>query len=148
MSVGEEVFEEVSYLDVKELKEIGGEEGVRKVLKELDDKFGRGRNRDKYDLIKKYFEMKKEPGESMRDYVNRYERVERECVSREEGAKLGEDMRCFHLLRGTCVREEKEQMVLAYCGKGAWKFQDFKLLINVLGGENETRVKRKEEGRR
>src|SRR5215470_10443372 len=34
MSVGEEVFEEVSYLDVKELKEIGGEERVRKVKKE------------------------------------------------------------------------------------------------------------------
>lgn len=84
----------------------------------------------------------------MREYISRYEKAEEECNRKDGNMKLGEDMRCFHLLEGSNINYEKKQLVFAYCGKGTWKFSEFKEgLINILGEEREVKEsKEKKEG--
>src|SRR5215469_5903562 len=82
----------------------------------------------------------------MREYANRYEQVEKETKEKGIGGNLTGDIRCFHLLKGATLEKDGEQLVVAYCGKGAWNFKDFKEgLINVIGGTRTVEKKESEK---
>lgn len=63
------------------------------MLKELDKKYGKEKEKDKHDNSGILLHKKNE--ESMQEYVNRYELTEDKC-KRIGRVYLGEDMRCVH----------------------------------------------------
>ena len=145
LGLGMRVFEKVCHLEIEEL-ERKGREGVEEIFNLLDESFGIGNNKEKFDLLERYLGVKKEKSESMREYVNRYEQLEREIKEKGIGGNLTGDMRCFHLLKSAALEKEGEQLVVAYCGKGAWSFKDFKEgLINVMGGTETVERKEREK---
>ena len=56
MSLDEKVFEMIGDVEIGEDKR----EGVERVLRVMDDKYSRDENQDKFDIIKRYFCIKKE----------------------------------------------------------------------------------------
>src|SRR5678815_3675194 len=113
---------------------LGKQEGVDEILRRLDERFAKEKQRDRYDKLCEYFYIKRQKGESMREYVSRYEVIERKCkiVGKVD---LGEDMKCVHLLEGADASDNQRQMVLAYCGKDEWVFRNFRdALINICEG--------------
>src|SRR5678815_4480465 len=76
MTLGKKAFECVYNIDLDGLSK---EEGVEKILTELDKRYGKEKQRDRYDKILEYFYIKRNEGESMREYVGRYELIEDKC---------------------------------------------------------------------
>src|SRR5678815_1086217 len=109
LSLGEKVFESVCDLKVQELDK---DEGVKKILLVLDEKYGKEEQRDRYDRILEFFYVKRQDNESIREYVNRYEVIESRCKMVGK-VDLGEDLKCVHLLEGANVDRVQRQMVLA-----------------------------------
>ena len=138
LSLGKKAFQSVYSIKLEVLEKQGG---MEKVLEVLDKRFGKEKNRDRYDKILEFFKISRNINESIRDYVARYEMIENNCKKAGK-VDLGEDMRCVHLLEGANIGENQRQMVLAYCGKGDWLFEEFKNgLINICEGLEKKETK-------
>src|SRR5215469_10980810 len=86
-SLGDKVYSEVCDIGKEEMV---GEEGFLKLLKILDDRFGKDQGRDKYDKLQDFFRLKGNR-ENMRDFVRRFGMMEREC-KRVSGNEMPEKM--------------------------------------------------------
>jgi len=138
LSLGGKAFQSVYHVELEGLEK---HVAVEKVLEVLDKRFGKEKSRDRYDKILEFFRIGRKINESIRDYVARYEMIEDNCKKAGK-VDLGEDMRCVHLLEGANIGENQRQMVLAYCGKGDWVFEEFKNgLLNVCEGIGKKETK-------
>src|SRR5215469_537424 len=121
-------------------------EGPPEIIRKLQGQFGKDGMKDKYEKIRRYYRIIREKDESICRFLCRYELVERDCNLVGGSGSTGEDMRCCHLLEVANMEEEKKQMVLAYCGKGEWKFEEFKIaLLNLFGKPEEVEKQEKNE---
>ena len=100
-------------MDREELKK---ESGAKAILKKLDEAYLKDTLVDNYSKMKSYFNIERESGETMRDFIIRYEKVELEC-SRAIGKNMFEgEAKGFHVLERATISDNQKQMVLAACG--------------------------------
>ena len=125
-------------MDREELKKAGGE---REILKKLDEAYLKDTLMDNYSKMKSYFKIERESGETMRDFIIRYEKAELEC-SKAIGKNMFEgEAKGFHVLEQANLTDNQKQMVLAACGKGKLEYsvvsQIMKRTFETLGKKEE-----------
>ena len=113
LSLKGRAYEIVEGMDRNELKKEGG---AKAVLKKLDEAYLKDTLSDNYGKIKSYVKIERESGETMRDFIIRYEKEEMEC-SRAIGKSIWEgEVKGYHVLEQANLSETQKQMVLAACG--------------------------------
>lgn len=144
MALGDKAFEAVCNV---EIDDVSKDDGVKRVFESLDGVFGKVKLRAKYDLILKYMRIQRKDGESIPEFVRRYENVESDC-KKESNLEFSEDVKCVHLLEAANLEERQKEVVLAWIGKDDWKLVDFKKgLMNVsFVKDKEEKVTRDKKG--
>ena len=138
MSLKGRALEVTEGMDREELKKAGGE---KEILKKLDEAYLKDTLMDNYSKMKSYFKIERESGETMRDFIIRYEKEELEC-SKALGKSMFEgEAKGFHVLEQANLSDNQKQMVLAACGKGKLEYgvvsQIMKRIFEVLGKKEE-----------
>ena len=138
MSLKGRALEVTEGIDREELKK---NEGHKIILKKLDEAYKKDTLMDNYGKMKSYFKIERESGETMREFIIRYEKIELEC-SRAIGKSMFEgEAKGFHLLEQANLSENQKQMVLAACGKGKLEYDDvsqiMKRIFEGLGNKED-----------
>lgn len=106
-------------MDREVLKKTGG---GKMILTKLDEAYMRDTLMDNYGKMKDFFKIERESGETMRDFIMRYEKVELEC-SKAVGKSMFEgEAKGFHVLEQANLTDNQKQMVLAACGNGKLEY--------------------------
>ena len=138
MSLRGRALEVTEGIDREELKKKGGDTII---LKKLDAAYKKDTLMDNYGKMKRYFKTERESGETMREFIIRYEKEELEC-SKAIGKSMFEgEAKGFHLLEQANLSENQKQMVLAACGKGKLEYevvsQIMKRIFEGLGNKED-----------
>lgn len=122
-------------LDRKLLMNEGGEEIL---LEALDKVYKKDTVMENYEKMLSYIEIKREKGESMRDYLIRYEKLS------EEGRKpLGREMlegevKGVHVMAKAGLSEQQRRLVLTACGKEKLEYEIVKgIMKRIFEGLDE-----------
>ena len=138
MSLKGRALEITEGIDREELKKAGGE---KEILEKLDTAFLKDTLMDNYSKMKSYFKIERESGETMRDFIIRYEKAELECSKALGKSMLEGEAKGFHVLEQANLSDNQKQMVLAACGKGKLEYgvvsQIMKRIFEVLGKKEE-----------
>ena len=120
LSLSGKALEAAEELDRKELIKKGGEE---RILECLDKIFLRDSVMDRYGKLKEYFKIEREVGESMRAFIQRYEKIESECKRALDSPMFSEELKGFHVLEQANLAEGQRQMVIAACGQDKLEYE-------------------------
>ena len=125
-------------IDRDELKKSVGEKAISK---KLDEAYLKDTLMDNYSKMKRYFKIERESGETMRDFIIRYEKMELEC-RRAIGKNMFEgEAKGFHVLEQASITDNQKQMVLSACGNGKLEYgtvsQIMKRIFEGLGNKEE-----------
>lgn len=139
MSLKGRALEVTEGIDRMELKKA---DGHKIILKKLDEAFKKDTLMDNYGKMKKYFKIERESGETMREFIIRYEKEELEC-RRAIGKSMFEgEAKGFHVLEQAHLSENQKQMVLAACGQGKLDYdvvsQIMKRIFEGLGNKEDS----------
>ena len=121
------------------LKNSGGE---KIILKKLDEAYLKDTLTDNFTKMNNYFQIKRKNGESMRDYIIRYEREELECSKAIGKSMLEGEAKGYHVLAQANLSDKEKQMVLSACGKEKLEYegvsQIMKRIFESLGKKEES----------
>ena len=138
MSLKGRALEVTEGIDREKLKANSGE---REILKKLDEAYLKDTLMDNYSKMKSYFKIERESGETMRDFIIRYEKVELECSKAIGRSMFQGEAKGFHVLEQANLADNQKQMVLAACGKGKLEYstvsQIMKRIFEGLGSKEE-----------
>ena len=123
----------------EEIKKEGGE---RIILKKLDEAYRKDTIADNYEKLRTYIKIERESGETLRDYIIRYEKEELECSKALGNSVLGGEVKGFHVLEQANLSDSQKQMVLAACGREKLEYsvvsEVMKRIFEGLGKKEES----------
>lgn len=133
MNLGGRAWEVTEDLDRDKLKGSGGEKFI---LDTLDKIYKKDTLMENYEKMKKYFKIKRESGEEMKDYIFRYEKYARECSKMTSGREMFEgEAKAFHVLEQATLSEQQKQLVLSACGKDNLEYGNIvKIMRRIFEG--------------
>ena len=138
MSLKGKALEVAEGIDREELKK---KEGEKIILKKLDEAYLKDTLMDNYSKMKCYFKIERESGETMRDFIIRYEKVELECKKALGKSMFEGEAKGFHVLEQAHLSESQKQMVLSACGNGKLEYevvsQIMKRIFEGLGNKED-----------
>lgn len=139
MSLKGKALEVTEGIEREELKQAGGE---KVILRKLDEAYLKDTLMDNYSKMKSYFKIERESGETMRDYIIRYEKEELECRKALGKSLFEGEAKGFHVLEQANLSDNQKQMVLSACGKDKLEYdvvsQIMKRIFETLGKKEES----------
>ena len=139
MNLGGRAWEVTEDLDRDKLKGSGGEKFI---LEALDKIYKKDNLMENYEKMKKYFKVKRESGEDMKNYIIRYEKCARECSRMTSGIEMFEgEAKAFHVLEQANLTDQQKQLVLSACGKDNLEYETIvKIMRRIFEGiESDSR---------
>ena len=138
MSVKGKAYEVTAGIDRDELMKEGGE---KIILKKLEEAYEKDTLMDNFGKLKSFFKIERESGETMRDFIIRYEKRELECRKALGKSILEGEVKGYHVLDQANLSENQKQMVLAACGKEKLEYevvsQVMKRIFEGLGNKED-----------
>lgn len=103
-------------------EELKGKAGARALLDRLDRVYRKDKVNELYGKVRRYLKIERGRGESISDYLIRYERAAEES-KRTGGSVLPEIVKGCHLMEQGNLSENQKQMILAACGPEEIKYE-------------------------
>lgn len=96
-------------------KELCSDKGVELIFAQLDKLYRKDKVLEEYGALRNYLRIEKTGTESMKEYINRYEKVADKC-KKMTGTELSGKMKGCHLLEMANLKETDKKLVISACG--------------------------------
>lgn len=131
MSLQGKAFNLVKDISREDLK---GEDGAKLILEKLDKKYKGDVVVERYNKIDRYLDIERKEGESVGDFISRYEETANGCFQ-STGNILEGEIKGIHLLKRSGLDDKEKQMVLAACGSDKLTFEKISGMMERVFGE-------------
>jgi len=129
-------YEAVEDIDRRKLKESNG---FQTILMNLDKIYKKDEKMERYDKTKAYYNIKQSHGESVSDYLNRFEKVRREWKMLKGSQEEDEGI----FLLGTMRLNDNDHHVIAGACQDDFKYDNVWRKLKNIMGERENHEKEK-----
>ena len=120
LSLSGKALEAAEELDRDSLKEDQGEDLIFECLDKI---YLRDSLMDRYGKMKDYFKIERGSSETMREFIQRYEKMESECKRALDSPMFSSEVKGFHVLEQANLSEGQRQMVIAACGQNKLEYE-------------------------
>ena len=105
-----------------------GKDGVKILLEKLDKVYKKDRLTELYRKVRKMLNIERNKGETIRDYLIRYDKTGEECKAL-VGNMFQEEVKACHVIEKAKLTESQKQMILSACGKEKLSYD---LVANIM----------------
>lgn len=113
-------------------EELSASEGINKIMKVLERKYGQDKKREKMECMNRFFRIERRKEEEIQDFVSRFDMEMRKCIT-VGMAELGEEHKGGLLLGRSRLTENEEKIILGVLDGDLNYGKVTNSLIGILG---------------